>query len=118
MTEEVTGETAQERKKEECTPYCPICTHMGRKCQGRTTASYWDNEEELRDTPKIVMVTPIPSPQLSKTYKQPYFDDMLNNSPPSVTLRSRRMQEIIQAQEKVNKTIRNFPQQNLINEVE
>ena len=57
---------------------------MGRECKGRTTTSDWDDREgkEPRDTPKLAVVTPQPSPQESKPYKQPYVDGMLNNPPP------------------------------------
>ena len=119
MTEEATDESAQE-KKEDSTPYCPIYTQMGRECKGRTTTWDWDDteEKETRDTPKLVVVTPVPSPQQPKTYKQPYLDCMLNNPPLWVTTRNCWIQEIIIAQKELNQTMRSIPQQNLIDEVE
>ena len=47
--------------------------------------------KELRDTPKLAMVTPVLSHQQPKAYGQQYFDGMLNNAPLWVTPRSKRM---------------------------
>ena len=67
-----TEEPVEEKRKEDSTQYCPICTPMGKECQGRKTTSDWDNveKEDSRDIPKPAVVTPFPSPQQPITYKQ------------------------------------------------
>ena len=49
MTEENTEEMIPKKKKEDSTPYCPICTPIESECKGRLTTLEWDNDDNEKN---------------------------------------------------------------------
>ena len=108
--------------------YCSTCTPLGRKCPCRQTNSDWDEEEE-EDTKekgqegqdpearlKLASVALAQTLQPPKPLITQYFDNMLNNPPIRVTPRDRGICEIIVAQQELNETVCEIPEQEALDE--
>ena len=68
--------------------------------------------------PKIAIVALAQTLQPPKPFITDYFDKMFNNPPIRVTQRDRRRSKIIIAQQELNKTIFEIPEQDLLDEIE